>query len=52
MSLRHMTVLVVEDEALVRMNMVMHLDDEGFQVVEAANAEEPFVCSKRTRRST
>ena len=33
-------VLVVEDEPLVRMAIVDHLEDEGFLVVEAANADE------------
>ena len=33
-------VLVVEDEALVRVDMADHLKDEGFGVVEAANADE------------
>ena len=35
-----MQVLVVEDEALVRLVIVMHLVDEGFEVFEAANADE------------
>ncbi|MET3924373.1 response regulator [Devosia sp. 2618] len=34
------TVLVVEDEPLVRMAIVDHLIDEGFVVLEAANADE------------
>jgi two-component system, response regulator PdtaR len=33
-------VLVVEDEALVRMDMAMQLSAEGFRVFEAANADE------------
>ncbi len=32
------TVLVVEDEALVRMGIVDELEDAGFEVFEAANA--------------
>lgn len=34
------TVLVVEDETLVRMDMAMSLEDEGFLVLQAANADE------------
>lgn len=37
------TVLVVEDEALIRMNLVLHLEDEGFEVFEAENAEKAIV---------
>jgi CheY-like chemotaxis protein len=33
-------VLVVEDEPLVRMDIVEHLTDEGFEVFEAGNADE------------
>ena len=33
-------VLVVEDEPLVRMDIADHLIDEGFEVFEAANADE------------
>ncbi len=32
------TVLVVEDEALIRLMLVAALEDEGFQVLEAENA--------------
>eukprot|EP01035_Chromulina_nebulosa_P042709 gene42709-57821_t len=34
------TVLVVEDEILVRMDIAMSLEAEGFVVLEAANADE------------
>lgn len=34
------SVLVVEDEALVRMDIVDQLEDEGFEVFEAANADQ------------
>lgn len=34
------TVLVVEDEILVRMNIAMSLEDEGFIVFEASDADE------------
>ncbi len=33
-------IIVVEDEALIRMNSVEALEDAGFEVVEAANADE------------
>ena len=33
-------VLVVEDEPLVRLDIVEHLSDEGFEVFEAGNADE------------
>ncbi len=33
-------VLVVEDEPLVRMDIVEHLSDQGFDVFEAGNADE------------
>lgn len=34
------TILVVEDEPLVSMSIVAHLQDEGFRVLEAANADQ------------
>lgn len=34
------SVLVVEDELLIRMSLVEYLSDEGFEVFEAANADE------------
>ncbi|WP_193335157.1 response regulator [Devosia beringensis] len=38
--MKHKTVvLVVEDEALVRMDVVSQLEDEGFVVLEAENAD-------------
>jgi CheY-like chemotaxis protein len=33
-------ILVVEDEALIRMGIVASLEDDGFIVVEASNADE------------
>jgi CheY-like chemotaxis protein len=33
-------VVVAEDEALIRMETVNHLTDEGFEVLEARHAEE------------
>ena len=33
-------VLIVEDEALVRLNIALHLEDEGFDVFEAPDAEQ------------
>ncbi|MBN7808861.1 MULTISPECIES: response regulator [Agrobacterium] len=40
MAYSEAVVLVVEDETLVRMATVMSLEDEGFTVFEAANADE------------
>ncbi|KXG87235.1 response regulator [Agrobacterium bohemicum] len=37
------TVLVVEDEVLVRMDIVESLEDDGFDVLEASNADEAIV---------
>jgi YesN/AraC family two-component response regulator len=34
------TVLVVEDEGLVRMDIISFIDEEGFVVFEASNADE------------
>lgn len=36
-------ILVVDDEALVRMNAVDLLEDAGHQVIEAANADEAIL---------
>ena len=33
-------VLIVEDEALIRFSTVLSLEDEGFDVIEAADADE------------
>mgnify|MGYP001026650035 FL=1 len=38
--LPRITVLVVEDELLIRMSLVLYLADEGFEVFEAGNADE------------
>jgi len=40
MAHSRIAVLVVEDEVLLRMGMVDHLEDEGFEVFEASNADE------------
>lgn len=40
MDLANITILVVEDEPLVLMSTVDFLQDEGFQVLEAPNADE------------
>jgi CheY-like chemotaxis protein len=40
MSTDRITVLVVEDEALLRMVIVLELEDAGFEVVAASNATE------------
>jgi CheY-like chemotaxis protein len=34
------TVLIVEDEALVRMDIALLLEDDGFHVLEASNADD------------
>jgi two-component system, response regulator PdtaR len=39
-SLEPIAVLVVEDDAMIRMIAAESLEDEGFQVIEAASAEE------------
>jgi two-component system, response regulator PdtaR len=41
-------VLVVEDEPLVRMNIVDQLSDEGFEVLEAGNADEAIALLEQT----
>ncbi len=40
MAKNGIAVLIVEDEALIRMDMAAFLDDGGFVVYEAANADE------------
>lgn len=40
MTSSKIVVLVVEDEPLVRMSIVAYLEDEGFSVLEASNADE------------
>lgn len=37
------TILIVEDEALIRMLAVSILVDAGFQVIEAANADQALI---------
>ncbi|AMJ63718.1 response regulator [Bosea sp. PAMC 26642] len=37
------TVLVVEDEPLIRMNAVSMIEDAGFEVIEAVNADDAIV---------
>jgi CheY-like chemotaxis protein len=37
--IERISVLVVEDEALVRLDIVTQLEDEGFEVYEAATAD-------------
>ena len=38
------TVLVVEDEPTIRMNTVATIEEAGYDVVEAANADDPYRC--------
>lgn len=40
MTDKAVTVIVVEDEPIVRMDIAMSLQDEGFNVLEASNADE------------
>ncbi|PZU19161.1 MAG: response regulator [Shinella sp.] len=40
MAQKATTVIVVEDEMIVRMDIAMSLQDEGFTVLEASNADE------------
>jgi CheY-like chemotaxis protein len=40
MAQQGITVVVVEDETLVRMDIAMSLENEGFIVLEASNADE------------
>jgi CheY-like chemotaxis protein len=40
MRQKGITVIVVEDETLVRLDIAMSLEDEGFIVLEASNADE------------
>lgn len=42
-------VLVVEDEPLVRMDIADHLNDEGFEVFEAANADDAIAILEQER---
>jgi CheY-like chemotaxis protein len=42
------SVLVVEDEAIVRLDIVDQLEEEGFTVYEAANADEAIACLATT----
>lgn len=40
MTPKGITVIVVEDETLVRLDIVLSLENEGFIVLEASNADE------------
>ena len=43
MGYNGVTVLVVEDEILVRMDIVQSLEDGGFNVLEASNADDAII---------
>ena len=43
----HPVILVVEDEALVRSCLVMQLEDAGYDVIEAADAEQALRAFKQ-----
>ncbi len=45
------TILVVEDEVLVRLVISEYLRDCGYRVIEAANADEALVVLQQTERS-
>lgn len=45
---RPVKVLVVEDEPLLRMGIVDHLEDEGFVVLEAGNAHHAIALLERS----
>jgi CheY-like chemotaxis protein len=51
MSDNGITVLVVEDEVFVRMDIVQFLEDEGFKVLEASNADDAILLSVPTLKS-
>lgn len=40
-------VLIVEDEPILRLNLAWHLEDEGFDVSEAGNADEAIAVLER-----
>jgi CheY-like chemotaxis protein len=42
-------VLIVEDEALIRMNAVQMIDDAGYVALEASNADDAIAVLKRRR---
>jgi two-component system, response regulator PdtaR len=44
------TVLVVEDEPLIRLNLVLHLEEEGFEVFEAENADQAIALMEQHGR--
>jgi len=44
---RQVTVLVVEDEPLLRLSIVAELEDHGFLVLEASNADDAIVAIER-----
>lgn len=52
MAFSRIAVLVVEDEALVRMGIVDFLEDHGFEVFEAENADDAITILVSTPRIT
>ncbi|MGA1804113.1 response regulator [Rhizobium sp. HT1-10] len=48
-SPRPLKILVVEDEALIRLDTVEQLQDEGYEVVDAGSAEEALILVKSER---
>jgi len=43
-----MSVLVIDDEELIRFNLVSYLEDEAFEVIEAGSAEEALQILKES----
>jgi PleD family two-component response regulator len=51
MGQKGITVIVVEDEPLVRLDIVMSLENEGFIVLEASNADQAIDFLERILKS-
>lgn len=49
-SIPRYTILVVEDEALIRMGICDYLDSVGYKVLEAANADEALAVLESDQR--
>ena len=45
--MEHASILVVDDEALIRMAMMNIVEDAGYSAVEAANADEAIIMLER-----
>lgn len=49
MKAEQVSVLVVEDEALVRMDLALHLSEAGYRVIEAGSAAEAIEILEKDR---